>query len=137
MISPVRSGWPTMLPRTWNRSPMAACISPLPHPHSRAIRVPADMPTVCHITMASIYLDADRRYPALRGAQRAGVAVPRLDPAGLLTFALRGGGLARFVAGLGCLLGRAGRMAAGLKHQDDPDGQQDHEDESHERDCVQ
>src|SRR6266550_7164526 len=31
MISPVRSDWPTMLPRTWNRSPTAACIRPLPY----------------------------------------------------------------------------------------------------------
>src|SRR5215467_10254319 len=57
MISPVRSGWPTMLPRTQNRSPMAACISPLPHPRcpchpcTAAARSP-----VCHITMASIHL---------------------------------------------------------------------------------
>jgi hypothetical protein len=59
MISPARSGWPTMLPRTQNRSPMAACISPLPHPRLRATRAPEDTLTVCHITMASIYLDAD------------------------------------------------------------------------------
>src|SRR5215471_13410284 len=57
MISPVRSGWPTMLPRTQNRSPMAACISPLPHP--RCPRHPCTAATrspVCHITMASIHL---------------------------------------------------------------------------------
>src|SRR5215469_4600198 len=37
MISPVRSGWPTLLPRTWNRSPTAACIRPPPHPRSRCL----------------------------------------------------------------------------------------------------
>ena len=64
-----------------------------------------------------------REQPACRGALRG--------------FVLRRGGLAGFVAGLGRLVARAGPMAAGLKHQDDPDCQQHQQDESQERDRVQ
>src|SRR6266568_2517620 len=35
-ISPVRSGWPTMLACTWSRSPTAACMRLPPRPHSLA-----------------------------------------------------------------------------------------------------
>jgi hypothetical protein len=38
---------------------MAACISPLPHPRLGSPVRPGDMLTMCHITMASIYLGTD------------------------------------------------------------------------------
>ena len=47
-------------------------------------------------------------------------------------FALGRSGLARFITDLG-LLFSCRRMAAGLKHQGDPDCQKDHDDDGHER----
>src|SRR5258708_3571182 len=38
MISPVRSGWPTILPCTWSRSPTTACMRSPPRPRSPAAR---------------------------------------------------------------------------------------------------
>src|SRR6516225_3621779 len=130
MISPVRSGWPTMLPSTWNRSPMAACISPL-LTRVRALLVHRRTCLRCATSLWPVSTStpmADtrqcgrcaREQPACRGALRG--------------FVLRYGGLAGFVAGLDRLVARAGPMAGGLKHQDDPDRQQHQQDESQERD---
>ncbi len=47
-ISPIRSDWPTMWPRTRNRSPAAACIRPPPHPRSGAARATEDSPSWAH-----------------------------------------------------------------------------------------
>ena len=49
-ISPIRSDWPTMLPRTCNRSPTAACVRPPPHPRSHAARATEDRLTVCALS---------------------------------------------------------------------------------------
>jgi hypothetical protein len=51
-------------------------------------------------------------------------------------FALSRSGVTGLIAKLGCLLFSCGRMAAGLQHQDAAGCQQDHGNDSHERDCL-